>query len=399
MTVLDVGCNLGYMSFALANHFSRVVGIEEDELIHDICQEIKSQIKSPAEFQRLHFFEKYNILQDSFDICLLFSVIHYLVAAQGVDKSKAILADIVSHFDYVLIELSSKVDYPYMPETPEEMLAGLQNVSITKLGESEKNKRPLYLLKRLAIDFPSKGTLIDQTYYAAPHKGDSCTRVHFSNDYAIKELPLPSYPMNLQKFHNEVSAYRILQGVDYVPTLISSRHDKRAAWICTKKIKGSFLNCTYSRRPFLSTEGKETLLCQLLLIQADMLNRGLYWNDLSAHNIVIATDGLRIIDFGESGRTELHDHLSMLSWLMHDIQLNQWASYDSGVYQRIHDAGTNVSKSIETRFKPSPGFFDAQLEWIFEGVATCPSFAEYLNFDERRLLRIKQVAGRPIVLA
>ncbi len=148
MTVLDVGCNMGYVSFYLSECFSRVTGLEYDGLLHEYCVELASVIDSPVEFRKFDFFSEYKSLAGQHDICLLFSVIHYLVAGNGREEAKLILNDIVSSFDFVIIELSSSKDYEYMPDEPSEMLEKLTEVDVTLLGVSEKNARPIYFLKK-----------------------------------------------------------------------------------------------------------------------------------------------------------------------------------------------------------------------------------------------------------
>jgi hypothetical protein len=110
-----------------------------------------------------------------------------------------------------------------------------------------------------------------------------------------------------------------------------------------------------------------------------LLDVGIYWNVLSAHNVLISPDGVKIIDFGESGPVELHDHVAMLSWLMHDIQVWRADSYVNGVYLRIHEAGGDRAQFHVNRFHASNDFFSPQLRWIYDALMSASSFAAFLS--------------------
>lgn len=148
MTVLDVGCNMGYLSFYLSNSFARVTGLEYEDILFEYCVELAKVIDVPIEFRKFDFFSDYKSLDGQYDICLMFSVLHYLVASKGQQEARHILGDIVACFEFVIIELSSSKDYEYMPDDPADMLQELSGVDITLLGTSEKNARPIYLLKK-----------------------------------------------------------------------------------------------------------------------------------------------------------------------------------------------------------------------------------------------------------
>lgn len=391
MSVVDVGCNMGYVTFYLSNYFSRAVGLEHDRLLYDFCVELKQNIDTKAEFEKTDFFASYEELAGSYDLCLLFSVIHYLVAAKGIVEAKKVLSDIVSRFDYVMIELSSKKDYPYMPHDPKEMLSELRDVDCTLLGISEKNDRPIYLSKKKVIG--SSKWIVDRAVYT-PIRADSCTRIYHSDNMVVKVLPL-AYKNNLKKYHNEVAAYQILRGGEFVTELLGSGCDRGIAWICTRRISGRILNHLYSECSagiFESESDKEVILCKLLMIVAEMLTKDIYWNDLSTHNILITDGSLKIIDFGESGKVELHDHIAMLTWLMHDLQIERAASYAMPVYGEIHGAGQDRARSRALRFRPSQGFFSPGLQNIYDKIADMEGISEFFGPENDLLDHVRERA-------
>ena len=153
MSLIDVGCNMGYVSFEMSKSFGKVTGLEYDTLLYEFCIELNRRLKGNVAVKCFDFFSNYKQLAGNADVCLLFSVIHYLVGAKGLKEAKAILKDIVLCFDYVVIELSSSIDYAYMPNDPTEMLVELMDVDCVRLGVSEKNARPVYLLKKKQLAF------------------------------------------------------------------------------------------------------------------------------------------------------------------------------------------------------------------------------------------------------
>jgi SAM-dependent methyltransferase len=149
LTVLDVGCNMGYITLKLSEEFARCVGMEVDPLLFLFCQELQRHLRRPnVDFVYENFFEVTDNYSQQFDVCLLFSVIHYLVAGKGLAFAKEWLRDLADKFDHIFIELSSAKDYSYMPIDPSEMLSGLDPESYEYLGDSEKNNRPIYLIKK-----------------------------------------------------------------------------------------------------------------------------------------------------------------------------------------------------------------------------------------------------------
>jgi SAM-dependent methyltransferase len=399
MSVLDVGCNMGFVSLYMSEHFARVTGIEYDEVLFNFCVELNRLHDKNVVFKKEDFFADYSSLSGQYDICLLFSVIHYLVANKGLAEAKSTLNDIVSRFDFTFIELSSSKDYSYMPEDPAELLSGLADVDITLLGLSEKNERPIYLLKRRLVTVDE--TLpIDSVLYPAP-LATSCARLYFSGYKVVKYLP-SNFLDNQKKYENEIAAYGILSDVPFVPQIYGSRRVEGGAWICIERITGIPLNHLYlssDLNRFESNHDRMVLACKLLLALREMVARGLYWNDLSAHNLMIFDGELYLYDFGESGSSELNDHVVMLSWILYDLQKEEPASYKSDIYDQIHAAGGNKSYSRRLKFEAPHGFFTPELEWIYSIVSNFDSIYDLLKINTEILEKIKLAASGRIRLS
>lgn len=171
----------------------------------------------------------------------------------------------------------------------------------------------------------------------------------------MKVLPLNGYRANLQKWENEVETYRLLGERDFLPKLIASGKDAARSWIVTERLEAPFLNHMYGSVPHPSDECKGSLVRAIIAVVREIRRCGLFWNDLSAHNILIDRDNIRVIDFGDASTRERHNHVAMLSWLICDIQNWKPISYEQNVYAKIHAAGrfpgefSNLSYVIDSQ--------------------------------------------------
>lgn len=393
MTITDVGCNMGFISFYLAEHFAQVVGIEADPLLYDFCKTLKQAIASPAEFRQLHFFRDHAAV--SSDACLLFSVIHYLVGEKGIVEAKRILADVVSRFDYTIIELSSDRDYDYMPSQPAEMLADIRDADIKQIGISEKNQRPIYLIRRTV---PPVGCKVPVRWviYQWPNRIASiCTRVYVSDSTVLKALPFNDYKNNQDRYNREIEAYRRLGTAPYLPRLLGNGIESSTGWIWLSRLQGTHLTHLYEGAPEPDAVDKETLICVVLDVVSQMMAKGLYWNDLSAHNVLVTDQGPRIIDLSETRETEAHDNVAMLTWFLHDLQIWRPESYNNGAYQRVLQAALNPGEFATARFIDTTGhFFAPELQWIYDAVLEADSFIGFLN-NEAVMAHVRAAAARP----
>ncbi len=164
----------------------------------------------------------------------------------------------------------------------------------------------------------------------------------------------------------------LLKRASFVPKLLASGIADGAAWLATERKHGILLNHLYltkTRRKFSAISDKVALACRLLIALRYMVTKGLYWNDLSAHNVMLSDGEVYLFDFAEAGATELNDHISMFSWLLHDLQLEAPESYGTGIYAAINAAGKSCEQSRALMFVPAEGFFSPGLRWIYSLVA------------------------------
>jgi hypothetical protein len=393
MTLTDVGTHMGFMSFYLAEHFANVVGLETDPLLYEFCSCLKEANGSRASFEQLDFFNNYSSI--SSDVCLLFSVVHYLVGSTTVETAKRTLAEVVSQFDFTIIELSSSRDYPYMPSEPAELLADIKHADIKQIGVSDKNQRPIYLIHRSTPPFGGNEP-VEYVWYVKPIGSVSCTRVYLCGDTVLKVLPFNGFSANDEKFHREVAAYRLLEGAPYLPKLVDAGIERSTGWMRLSRLRGRQVNHLYSESPEMDASDKETLICGVIDIVSRMASHGLHWNDLSAHNVMITDEGPKIIDLGEAAEAETHDQIAMLTWFLHDLQIWRPRSYRNGAYARVLKAAGSPDEFTQARFLERSGtFFAPELQWLYDALIGASSLAAVFA-DEPLMTRIRQAAARPL---
>lgn len=382
MSLIDVGCNMGYVTFSLAERFSHVLGVEYDRDLYDFCSKLAEITESRAKFEHADFFKNCTKYAGSYDVCLMFSVVHYLVAEIGLDLAKVELRKIARHFDFLVIELSSIRDYDYMPEDAAELLSELSDFRIIKLGESEKNDRPIFLVQNHSKLIAGKYFKFESVKYRG-QDANVGSRIYGSDSAVLKVIPFLNDDYR-QFYLNEADSYDRLRGSVYIPDLISKGEESGYFWLLMLRVQGSSLNKLYSYSPgkvFLTDSEKGKVVAKLITFLAELLDNGLYWNDISAHNIMITFEGdLKVLDFCDVSTSPRYDQVAMLTWILHDLELETAASYDLGVYKNIFTAGRSAPGEHSCRFAPTSDFFSPCLFEVFEFISRFDTFEEIFAF-------------------
>lgn len=241
--------------------------------------------------------------------------------------------------------------------------------------------------------------LIEAAAYR-PIRSGSCSRIYFSGEKVIKALPLES-GNNSIKYRNESRAYLKLKNFTFSPKLELEVCSNNMGYFVMPLIKGIFLNHIYlseGKISFSDQSMKAVVLSKIILALMEMLSVQLYWNDLSAHNIIISEGEVFFIDFGESSERELHDHISMLTWIMYDLQIGQALSYKSGIYSKIHEVGIDKKKSFNNRFFANKNFFSSEMLWIYNYISSLTEIDELKYMPTSISSQLKELARHKILI-
>lgn len=107
--VLDLGCNLGFYSFSLAQRGAKPTGIELRADYHDISKRIVDLYNLPVNFRNESLTPELVDEVGDVDITLCFSMIQWVIDQQGMDYGKQILNTISRRSRMFLFDVSVNV--------------------------------------------------------------------------------------------------------------------------------------------------------------------------------------------------------------------------------------------------------------------------------------------------
>jgi SAM-dependent methyltransferase len=157
--ILDIGCNLGYVSFKLAAKGFKVIGLDINASNIDICRTIAACTGSQARFEALDLLklaEDPALDWDNLDCVLMLNVVHQFVFTRGLPYVTTFLRRLATRVDVLFVELARKQDYVshgkdhLLPKDPAAVFAECENIDICILKEQG---RPLYKLTRQSAAF------------------------------------------------------------------------------------------------------------------------------------------------------------------------------------------------------------------------------------------------------
>lgn len=401
MSLLDVGCNMGFFSFFFSDHFCKTVGIEHINYLYDYCNELNKILKKKVTFECSNFFENYERYSNSFDICLLMSVIHYCVKTHGLDQAIKTLNNITKSFDITIIEMSTVKDYSFMPENPKTILDKLENIKYELIGTTERNERPIYIINRNKIHIINSNNIDEQEskierriIINSNNQKTISSRIYYYDKVIIKLYPFYHDKMK-EHFFNENRNIIQLSKFHFIPHYYYSQFSISSGIIITERIKGILLNEFYKKYVFLTNNDKLICISKIIQYNIELIKNNIFWNDLSAHNIFIKNNEIYFIDFANSDTREYHDHIAMLTWLMHDLQLSEPKSYSLGVYKKISQAGMNTNHK-NNRFLAPENFFCEELKWIYNKIINIDSISELQEKFGDDFNKLKDITAQKI---
>lgn len=90
-SALDIGCNLGFFTLALAERGCLAVGVENERLVHRVCQ-LQAAILDRSEATFIRGLLDLRLCRNlpRFDVTLFLSVFHHIVREQGLEPATEI---------------------------------------------------------------------------------------------------------------------------------------------------------------------------------------------------------------------------------------------------------------------------------------------------------------------
>jgi SAM-dependent methyltransferase len=325
--ILDVGCNIGYVTLRLAENFPNVVGLDISEQNLQLCRLLAVHAESSARFFQddlLSIVASGEGDLEQVDVVLLYNVVHQFIFHHGLAKTQGLLAELVRQVDTVIVELASKADYErhgkdhLLPEQPEDALAGCVDVEITKLHD---RPRPVYRLRRKNVRLGNLEIRPKEVDYS-PNPDPRASRKYYRGEGKFLKLYRFTNPNQRQMVDREISALAALQHTEVVPRLLGHRVTERAGAVLMSLVSGErLLPRVYHADRYKLTDAERLSITRQYLEIARAVHEAVgYQNDLQAHNLLVRKDGsLVLVDFEQAGSEPINDPFGLLLWSVFDF--------------------------------------------------------------------------------
>lgn len=330
LRILDVGCNAGFVSFALSETFPNVVGLDVSAENIALCQALKAHSGSPAQFFQADLMD---LAQrrvsglEGIDCLLLLNVVHQLIFARGMDYVKTLLGRLSQQVDFILVELARPEEYrPHgkdhlLPLDPAEILSACSQATITQISDQP---RPVYTIRRRSHRVAGREFHHSQIAFS-DHANPQVMRKYYFGSNAFTKVIRFNSLQGPQTFRAEVAGLRALKGAGIAPGLLAAEQTPLSGKITIERLYGPSL---LAELPRLTPKEKAQMLRQVIHIAATLAARNLCQNDFSGHNFMrVAADRLKMVDFEMSGPAFLRDPYAMLLWIAQDLLDGRASSY------------------------------------------------------------------------
>jgi 2-polyprenyl-3-methyl-5-hydroxy-6-metoxy-1,4-benzoquinol methylase/predicted Ser/Thr protein kinase len=103
---IDLGCNIGGVTFSLALEGSKMVGIDIDKRLIDIANACEDYYKLGCKFIEGNITKKIWEEGEHYDFCILLAIWHWIVKQEGEEVGKQLLKKISEKCDTMFIEIN-----------------------------------------------------------------------------------------------------------------------------------------------------------------------------------------------------------------------------------------------------------------------------------------------------
>lgn len=350
MRILDIGSSLGYVSFYFADRGAVVEAWEASPQNAEVARLIQHINGIPVRFVTKHLSPEtaQTIPANEFDVVIVLSVFHHIIRFQGLETTKAVVAELMHKCPMMFVELAKKGEdagLPWDKSQPEDELAIFQelDVNITKIGAfpnhlSDKT-RPLYKVEA------NKTVTVNGTHYVYTRASHSAydksplrrnhelhRKYYFSDDYIIKEYGLKTTTerhFNIPETYQELGSLYALSKLwekgkikSTFPEIYDYEIVNGQSRLVFRRLDGTLLSDLESKSPAVDEKIVKVVLRDVLGQLADMHANHLYHNDVQSWNIIVNDTKALLIDFGHTSQILLYDDVTCLVWAVYDFLTN-----------------------------------------------------------------------------
>jgi SAM-dependent methyltransferase len=343
--IIDVGCNIGFVTFKLAETFSKTIGIDGNKNNIDFCKDLQVYTNSSARFfynDITKLMESGDLDTDNVDCVLLLNVVHQLIFSKGLSYVRKFLARLTKRVDVVFLELARKEDYVshgkdnLLPEDPATVLSDCEGCRIELL---KSEGRPLYKVMRNEARFGPLLIQPERISFTDSAKRDIDRKYYFGTDTFLKVFRFSRLgDVERQSYDRERRGLLEMSGTMLAPQILDWTATATYGAVLMERIKGQKLVDLYHR--FAEATTLNHFLRQYLEIAAKLGQAQLYHNDMSAHNIyVLEDDSIRIVDFEQTKTMAVIDPFGSMLWTIFDILSRAPISYVEHVTRKLYLKG------------------------------------------------------------
>jgi SAM-dependent methyltransferase len=377
VTVLDIGSSLGYVSMFLADRGADVVGIDSNAQNVEVANLVANINKlKNVKFQNSIFDLEYvDSLNRQYDVAILFSVIHHIINAHGLEYAQKLMCNLLNKVPMIFVELAiSEEDVPFkwkesLPKDPLKVFEPC-DCSIEKLSEYDTHlsnvKRPLYLIKKKQIAINKKRYNYSKLRISSYAHDDpnrviqNNSRFYQGDEYFIKEVHLQDTNKAIQSL-TSLSFYfnnaKVINNLN-IPKLLDFYCDKNSCFFLYENIKNG-INVAENLKKWTNEEKKE-IIKQLSNIITTLEDNNIYPKDIRPWNTMVQKSKdnklkVYLIDFDEFYNPfEKPKMLIDILWMMYEL-----------TFEKVDDIGR--SKDITSQETKDFGLFAKVAEAIKSG--------------------------------
>ncbi|GEL48374.1 hypothetical protein CHO01_34900 [Cellulomonas hominis] len=336
LRVLDLGTSLGYFALYLADRGAKSTGWDFKPDNVAIARLISDITGVRAEFHERTIDEATveAVPTGSFDVVLALSVLHHVIAIEGLESAQRIVAALFERAPVMVVELAAKGEDPDLywdaaqPEDPLDVFALVRDeLDLEVLGSHgthlSAHERPLVVARRRQVvtvggrSFPYDEQR-QEPYPGAPIGSAKAYRHYYTSaDHVVKQYWFDeAQPANWRQIVNELSFFTSvlpLEDVYRAPELVAFDVDATSARLAFRRTPGALLGAAGP----LALPEVERVARDVLRTLAELRRAGLFHNDVRSWNIVANDEGGWLIDYGLSGAVGYDDDIAGLLWALH----------------------------------------------------------------------------------
>ncbi len=350
LRILDVGSSMGYLTLFFASLGAQTAGFDYNKDNIHFCRTLAGIHGLPTEFTFGTFGLDYchELRKGQYDVVFLFSVLHHVVHLHGLEKTRQMMNEMLDKVDTLYVELALKsenVPFPWKQSLPEDELdifedrSGLEIVRMADfpaLGDS--TIRPLYRVRRRAATVNGIRHESAQRTRSAIKTGATADRSYvvgaelFTKRFTFRAGDRDAY----SRYLAEVEAMRRLDGQRHFVPLLRASLEGNTGSITMPLIAGPSLLDAMQAGTKLDVP---SIGWQIASVLSSLHRRGLFWNDFRTHNLLLADDGVKAIDFEVSAPVEIEHTLRLFAWMLFDLQHGRSLTHE---HQAFAAGGLNI---------------------------------------------------------